>query len=227
MSMYCTVLVPDCALAPFLSEDYTKVVKGWRPNVGSAVMGQRGVGKPSVYWMLNVVEVPVSPVPDRKDVGDKCGVDAEDFVCKQSEGTAMSQKAQRRMTRKKKVKVMWAGPAVVREQQTKRRVPIGHRGSGLRKVLFADSDEDGNDGNSNGSGSGSEGGRSRKESCAEIRAQQRSRIIRRDTAEVKRRATAKVVQRSLPEDRGVAVTLVAEMELEREEATFGRGSGVG
>jgi len=36
--------VPDCALAPFLSEDYTKVVKGWRQNVGSADVGQRGFG---------------------------------------------------------------------------------------------------------------------------------------------------------------------------------------
>ena len=114
--------VPDCALAPFLSEDYTKVVKGWRPNVGSADVGQRGFGEPSVFWMLNVVKVPVSPGPDRKDVGDKCGVDAEDFVFKQSEGAVMSQKAQRRMARQKKVEVVWAGPAVVREQRTERRV---------------------------------------------------------------------------------------------------------
>ena len=160
--------VPDCALAPFLSEDYTKVVKGWRPNVGSADVGQRGFGEPSVFWMLNVVQVPLSPGSGRKVVGDKCGVDAEDFVFKQSEGAVMSQKAQRRMARQKQVEVVWAGPAVVREQKTERRVPIGHRGSGMRKELFADSD-----GSSNGSGSEVEGVRSRTKN----RARQRSTII--------------------------------------------------
>ena len=98
--------VPDFALAPFLSEDYTKVVKGWRPNDGSANVEQRGFGEPSVFWMLNVVKVPVSPGPDCQDVGDKCGVDAKDSVFKQSEGAVMSQKAQRRMTRQKKVEVV-------------------------------------------------------------------------------------------------------------------------
>ena len=47
---------------------------------------------------------------------DRCEVDATDFVFKQSEGTVMSRKTQRRMLRQKKAEVVWAGPAVVREQ---------------------------------------------------------------------------------------------------------------
>jgi hypothetical protein len=128
--------VPDCALAPFLSEDYTKVVKGWRPNVGSADVGQRGFGEASVYWLLDYVELkpPASAI-------DQCEVDAIGFVFQKSEGAAMSQKAQRRIAQQKKVEVVWAGPAVVREQRAVSRVPIGHRGATMRKALFEDSDE--------------------------------------------------------------------------------------
>jgi len=50
------------------------------------------------------------------------------------------------------------------------------------------------------------------------RARQRSIIIRQDTAERKKRAATKAVRRSLPEDPDVAVALVVETELEREEA---------
>jgi hypothetical protein len=121
------------------------------------------------------------------------------------------------MVGQKEVEVVWAGPASVREQRTERRVPIGHRGSGMRKMLFADSDEDVSDGINGGSGSGGEGECSRAESRAEIRARQRSAIIRQDTTEVKRRAAARLVRRSLPEDSDVAVALVVEMESKREE----------
>ena len=51
--------VPDCALVLFLSEDFTKVVKGWRPSVGAADAGFRGFGEPPVFWVLDVVKVPV------------------------------------------------------------------------------------------------------------------------------------------------------------------------
>ena len=59
--------VPDCALVPFLSEDFTKVAKGWRPNVRSKVVKGEypGFEEASVYWMLNFVEVPVLSLPDR------------------------------------------------------------------------------------------------------------------------------------------------------------------
>ena len=90
----------------------------------------------------------------------------------------MSRKTQRRMLRQRKAEVVWAGPAVVREQRIESRVLIGHRarGSGMRKVLFADSDEDGSDGISNGSVREGEG----EESRAEIRARQRSAVISQD-----------------------------------------------
>ena len=78
---------------------------------------------------------------DRNDANVRCAVDAMDFVFKQSEGAVMSQKAQRRVARQKKVEVVWAGPAVVREQRAVRRAPI--RGAGVRKVLFDDSDGSG------------------------------------------------------------------------------------
>ena len=109
---------------------------------------------------------------------------------------------------------MLAGPAVVREQRIESRVLIGHRarGSRMRKVLFADSDEDGSDGISNGSVREGEG----EESRVEIRARQRSAVISQDKTEVKRRVAAKSV-RSLTEDPDVAVSLVVEMESKREE----------
>ena len=125
-------------------------------------------------------------VPDRDD-DDQCEVDAIDFVFKQSEGAVMSQKAQRRMAKQKKVEVVWAGPAVVREQRAVSRVPIGHRGATVRKALFEDSDEGSSGGTNDGSGSAVEGGCSR----AETAARQRSAVIRQDRAEVKRRAAAK------------------------------------
>ena len=54
-------VVPDCALAPFLSEDYMKVVKRWRPNDGSADVGQLGFGEASLYWLLDYVELSMPP----------------------------------------------------------------------------------------------------------------------------------------------------------------------
>ena len=129
------------------------------------------------------------------------------------------------MVGQKEVEVVWAGPASVRGQRNERRVPIGHRGSGMRKMLFADSDEDVSDGINGGSGSGGEGECSRAESRAEIRARQRSAIICQDTTEVKRRAAARLVRRSLPEDSDVAVALVVEMESKREEEMKRRREG--
>ena len=41
----------------------------------------------------------------------------------------MSQKAQKRISNQKRVEVVWAGPAVVREQRAVSRVSIGHRGA--------------------------------------------------------------------------------------------------
>jgi hypothetical protein len=137
-------MVPDSALVPFLSKDFTKVTKGWRPNVSSKVVkGEyRGFGEASVYWILNVL--PVSPGSDNGDRGDndeQCAEDAIDFVFRQSKGAVMSQKAQKRISKQKRVEVVWAGPAVVREQRAVRRAPI--RGTGVRKVLFDDNDGSG------------------------------------------------------------------------------------
>ena len=154
--------VPDCALAPFLSEDYTKVVKGWRPNVGSADVGQRGFGEASVYWLLDYVELK----PPALAIGDQCEVDAIGFVFQKSEGAAMSQKAQRRIAQQKKVEVVWAGPAVVREQSAVSRVSVGHRGATARKALFESGDEGSSDGTGDSSGGGFEGGCSRAENKA-------------------------------------------------------------
>ena len=113
------------------------------------------------------------------------------------------------------MEVVWVGPAVVREQRVESTVMIGHRarGSGMRKVLLADSDEDGSDGISNDSVSEGEGGEIREE----IRARQRSAIVSQDTTTVKRRVAAKCVRRSLTEDPDVAVSLVVGMESKREE----------
>ena len=67
--------------------------------------------------MLDYVELPVPPaLLDCIDVNNQCEVDAIGFVFRKSEGAAMSQKAQRRFARQKKVEMVWAGPAVVREQ---------------------------------------------------------------------------------------------------------------
>ena len=84
----------------------------------------------------------------------------------------MSQKAQKRITNQKRVEVVWAGPAVVREQRVVSRVVIGHRGATMRIVLFEDidSDEGSSGGISDGSDSEVEGECSRTESRAEIRA---------------------------------------------------------
>ena len=116
---------------------------------------------------LGLLRVELLDCPCNVDDG-QCEVDTIDFVFRQSKGAVMSQKAQKRISKQKRVEVVWAGPAVVREQKTERRVPIGHRGPGMRKELFADSD-----GSSNGSGSEVEGGRSRTKN----RARQRSTII--------------------------------------------------
>ena len=128
----------DRALTPFLFEDFTEVVKGWKPSVGAADAEFRGFGEPPIFWMLNVVQV---PVPPDCSGGGQCEVDELGFRFKQSKGAVMSQKAQRRLANQKKVEVVWAGPAVVHEQRAVSRVPI--RGAGVRKVLFGDSDGSG------------------------------------------------------------------------------------
>jgi hypothetical protein len=125
----------DRALTPFLFEDFTEVVKGWKPSVGAADAEFRGFGEPPIFWMLNVVQV---PVPPDCNGGGQCEVDELGFRFKQSKGAVMSQKAQRRLANQKKVEVVWAGPAAVCEQWAVRRAPI--RGAGVRKVLFDDSD---------------------------------------------------------------------------------------
>ena len=173
----------DRALTPFLFEDFTEVVKGWKPSVGAADAEFRGFGEPPIFWMLNVVQV---PVPPDCSGGGQCEVDELGFRFKQSKGAVMSQKAQRRLANQKKVEVVWAGPAVVCEQRAVRRVSIGHRGATVRKSLFEDSDE-GSSGGTNDGSSAMEGGCSR----AETAARQRSAVIRRDRAEVRRRADAK------------------------------------
>ena len=73
--------VLDGALVPFLSEDFTKVVNGWRPKVSSAVVkGEyRGFGEPPIFWMLDVVEMLVLPGSDRSGSG-QCEVDAVGFI---------------------------------------------------------------------------------------------------------------------------------------------------
>ena len=91
-------VVFDRASTPFLAEDFTEVVKGWRPNVGAAAAEYRGFGEPPIFWILKVLPVsPGSDNGDRSDGNDRCAVDAMDFVFNQSEGAVMSQKAQRGM----------------------------------------------------------------------------------------------------------------------------------
>ena len=70
----------------------------------------------------------------------------------------MSQKAQKRISNQKRVEVVWAGPAVVREQRAVSRVSIGHRGAAMRKALFEDSDEGSSDGSNDGRVGATEGG---------------------------------------------------------------------
>ena len=67
--------VRDGVLIPFLSEDFTDVVNGWKPKVSSVVVkGEyRGFGEPPIFWMLDVLP----PGSDRKDAdrrdgGDQC-----------------------------------------------------------------------------------------------------------------------------------------------------------
>jgi hypothetical protein len=102
-------VVSDRALTPFLSEDFTEVVKGWRPNVGAAATEYRGFGEPPIFSMLNVMEKPVPPRSGDRCEVDACVVDAVDFMFKQSEGAVMSQKARRRIANQKRVEVVWAG----------------------------------------------------------------------------------------------------------------------
>ena len=154
----------------------SKVVKG----------EYRGFGEASVYWILNVLPAG-SDNGDRGDNDEQCAEDAIDFVFRQSKGAVMSQKAQKRISKQKRVEVVWAGPAVVHEQRAASRISIGHRGATVRKSLFEDSDEGSSGGTNDGSGSAVEGGCSR----AETAARQRSAVIRRDRAEVRRRAAAK------------------------------------
>jgi hypothetical protein len=104
----------------------------------------RGFGEASVYWILKVLPVsPGSDNGDRVDNDEQCAEDAIDFVFRQSKGVVMSQKAQKRRSKQKRVEVVWAGPAVVREQRAVSRVSIGHRGAAMRKALFEDSDDGG------------------------------------------------------------------------------------
>ena len=56
----------DRALFPFLSEDFTEVVKGWRPNVGVAAAEYRGFGEPPIFWIFKVL-----PVSLGSDNGDR------------------------------------------------------------------------------------------------------------------------------------------------------------
>ena len=107
--------------------------------------------------MLNVVKVPVPEGGDSASEAEfsdnnQCEVDAVDFVFRQSKGAVLSQKAQRRVARQKKVEVVWAGPAVVHEQRGVGRASIGHRGAMMRKALFDEntSDEGSSDGNNDG-----------------------------------------------------------------------------
>ena len=182
--------VSDRALTPFLSEDFTEVVKGWRPNVGAAAADYRGFGEPPIFWILQVLPVsPGSGNGDRSDVDDRCVVDAVDFVFNQSEGAVMSQKARRRIAGQKKVEVVWAGPAVVHEQCAVSRVSIGHRGARMRKVLFdgSDSDEGSNDGGNDGRVGATEGGCNRRDKAA----RNRLWVIRRDKKEVGMKAERK------------------------------------
>ena len=180
--------VPECALVPFLSEDFTKVVKGWRPSVGAADAGFRGFGEPPVFWVLDVVKVPVPKGGKNTSEAefsdnDRCEVDAVDFVFRQPKGAVCSQKTQKRMARQKRAEVVWSGPAVVREQRAANRVPIGHRGATMRKALFEDSDEGSSDCSSDGRVGATEGGCSRLDKAA----RNRLWVIRRDKAEVGRK----------------------------------------
>ena len=101
-----------CWLRSYHLEDFTKVVKGWRPNVGPTNVGQRGFGEASVYWLLGYVG---RTVPPASAVGGRCGVDAVEFIFQKPKGAAMSQKAQRRIARQKEAVELGAGPAVVRK----------------------------------------------------------------------------------------------------------------
>ena len=75
----------------------SQVVKGWRPNVGAAAAEYRGVGEPSIFWILKVFPVSSgSDNGDRIDANDRSEMNAVGFRFKQSKGAVMSQKAQRR-----------------------------------------------------------------------------------------------------------------------------------
>ena len=67
----------------------------------------------------------------------------------------MSHKSRRRIVRWQKLELeqlVWAGPAVVREQRTVQRVPIVHRGAKVPVTLFTDNDDDGSDGSKRADG---------------------------------------------------------------------------
>ena len=55
-------------------------------------------------------------IPMASDI-DRSEVDAIVFVFRQSTGAVLSQKAQRRVARQKKVEVVWTGPTVVHWQR--------------------------------------------------------------------------------------------------------------
>ena len=43
-------------VAPFLSEDWTECIKGWRPKVGTADVGRGGFGEVPMFCMLQITD---------------------------------------------------------------------------------------------------------------------------------------------------------------------------
>ena len=87
-------------VAPFLLEDYTKVIKGWRPKVSTVDVGRGGVGELPVFWVLQIVDVPVLPgtAPVQQSIEDTVN-----FQFTQSGAAAVSQKTQRCEERQQKL----------------------------------------------------------------------------------------------------------------------------
>ena len=87
-------------VAPFLLEDYTKVVNGWRPKVGIVDVGRGGFGELPLFWMLQIVDVPVLPgtAPVQQSIEDTIN-----FQFTQSRAAAVSQKTQRYEARQQRL----------------------------------------------------------------------------------------------------------------------------
>ena len=87
-------------VAPFLLEDYTKVIKGWRPRVSTVDVGRGGFGELPVFWVLQIVDVPVLPgtTPVQQSIEDTVN-----FQFTQSGAAAVSQKTQRCEERQQKL----------------------------------------------------------------------------------------------------------------------------